>query len=168
MLITIINLLLSPFCIMLFIVFLFGKESRFLVPAGTNVYRLKPVPYIIFSVVYTIVILGITQLLISYFNPDINLWEVFVPKYYWVSILTWGVSIVTISTYFRVMENRLADLKLKLPQKRLLKVVLSPSTLTEPFLTSPSSDIALTPIAPITSREESNFLPPVLAIISTR
>lgn len=107
MLISIVNLLLSPFCIMLFIVVTFGKESRFLVSSGTNVYRLKPRPYIIFSIIYVVFILSITQLWLMHFNPEMNLWVVYIPEYYWVSSLTWIVSIATILTYIKGMEGNI-------------------------------------------------------------
>lgn len=107
MLISIINLFFSPFCILLFLLLNFGEESKFLVSAGTNVYQLKLIPYIIFSLLYVSLVLAISFIFIEFTKSTVDLWEIYVPKYYWLSGFTWLVTIFTIWSYVKGMEGNI-------------------------------------------------------------
>lgn len=107
MLITIINLLLSPFCLLLFLLLNFSPDSKHLVPAKTNVYRLKLISYIIFSLLYVSVILIASYVFIEFTNSTLHLWEIFIPRYYWVSGFAWLVTLFTVVTYVKGMEGNI-------------------------------------------------------------
>ena len=100
MLISILNLVLSPFCLLFFVFYASNKEQKYFVPDGTNVNKLKVLPYLIYGVVYVTVILFFTYLYTLFTNLGISVWEVYEPQYYWVSMITWGVTVLTLVTFF--------------------------------------------------------------------
>lgn len=107
MLISIINLIFSPFCLLFFILFAANKGETYFIPTNTNVNKLKPLPYIIFCAIYVTVILTGMYLLSLYSSETFNVWEVFVPKFYWVSVPIWIITGLTLFTYFKGMEGNI-------------------------------------------------------------
>jgi len=106
MLISIINLVFNPFCLLLFFFYGLNKESTYFVLTDkTNVTRLKPLPYIIHTVIYVTIICSATYIWSLYSYEVIDIWEVFVPKNYRVSIPIWIIIAYTIYTCFKGMEG---------------------------------------------------------------
>ncbi|CAM1351171.1 hypothetical protein [Tenacibaculum insulae] len=104
-LLAIINILLSPFSFLLFLTFSFGKETSFYIKTTTNVTKLKLVPYLCFSFTYLAMLLLLIYL--CNFYIDFNLWEMFIPKNIVISIITWGITIITLRTYLKGMEGNI-------------------------------------------------------------
>ncbi len=105
MLLSIINILLNPFSFLLFITFSFRKESSFFTKEGTNVIKLKLVPYLFFSLIYLIIVLGLAYLCSIY--VDFNIWKIFVPKNLLISAITWMITVFTLRTYLKGMEGNI-------------------------------------------------------------
>ncbi len=107
MLITLINLALSPFCLLFFVFAASGNSNRYFTPSGTNISKLKPIPYFIYLIIYLSIVLGLAHLWNLYSNNGISIWEMFIPKYYWVSISAWVVTGYTLFTYLKGMEGNI-------------------------------------------------------------
>jgi len=83
MFISIINLVFSPLCLLIFFFYGLNKESSYFVPTDkTNVTRLKPLPYIIYIVIYITIVFSATYIWSLYSYEVIDIWEEFIPKYY--------------------------------------------------------------------------------------
>ncbi|WBX73492.1 hypothetical protein PG913_11740 [Tenacibaculum pacificus] len=104
-LLSIINILLNPFSFLLFIILSSKKEAYFFTKEETNVTKLKVKPYLLFSVGYLTIILGITYL--CNFFVDFNFWEIFVPKNIFISVITWFVTGFTLRAYLKGMEGNI-------------------------------------------------------------
>lgn len=102
---SIINIIFSPFALLLFLFSFSANKDHFFVSVGTNTSRLKAVPYLVYLSVFTIIVLATTFWVAPWLL--INPANVFVPKYYWVSIPAWLVTAWTTYTYFRGMEGNI-------------------------------------------------------------
>ncbi len=107
MLVTLINLVLSPFCLLFFVFYASSNSSRYFTPSGTNVYKLKPIPYLIYTAIYLVVILGLSYLWTILSDSNESMWEIFTPRYYWVSIPVWVITGFTIRAYLNGMEGNI-------------------------------------------------------------
>ena len=106
MIISIINLIFSPIGFILFLFLGFKKESIFFEPTkSTNVVRLKPLPFTIYILIYVSAVLINTYVWSLYSDPSFDVWQVFIPKYYGVSIVIWILTAYTIYVYFKGMEG---------------------------------------------------------------
>lgn len=105
MLLTIINILLSPISFLLFITFSFGKESWFYTKQKTNIVKLKPLSFLLFYTIY-FTIIAITNYLCNQYI-DFNIWNFFTPTNLTVSVITWLITFVTLGNYFKGMEGNI-------------------------------------------------------------
>ncbi|MCX2681959.1 hypothetical protein OOZ15_18555 [Galbibacter sp. EGI 63066] len=103
--VAILNVALCPYGLLLFFVCFHG--NRFFVPTGMNTTKLKKLPYFIYIIIYTAVVLGITYAIGFFTVDDFNIWMVYQPKYYWLSFVAWGITAFTIREYFRGMEGNI-------------------------------------------------------------
>ncbi|CAM1359170.1 conserved membrane protein of unknown function [Tenacibaculum soleae] len=104
-LLAITNILFNPFSFLIFISFSFKKDSYFFTKEGTNVMKLKLVPYLLFYSIYLTAILCVTYLF-SFYN-DFNFWEVFIPKNLYISSITWLITAITLRAYLKGMEGNI-------------------------------------------------------------
>jgi hypothetical protein len=107
MILSIINLVLSPFCLIIFLIGAFDNERRFFTKVETNVYRLHWLPYAIYCLVYVGLIWGGVAGFSSLFSLDINPIDLFHPTNYWVSGGAWMVTVLTLATYSKGMEGNI-------------------------------------------------------------
>lgn len=108
MLISIINLLLSPFCLLIFLFSADNNTSLYFKKTGeTNVSKLKPIPYLVYSALFAGIILSIVYLWCYFSHTTLTVWEVFVPKNYWVTSVAWGITLITLYTYLKGMEGNI-------------------------------------------------------------
>lgn len=105
--ISIINLLLNPFGLLFFLFCVSGNNKLFYSPAGTNIVKLKIKPFVIFHSVFAALVLGLTFGFGYLFVDGFEIWEAYQPKYYWLSIIGWGVTLITLKTYFSGMEGNI-------------------------------------------------------------
>lgn len=110
MLIALLNIALNPFSLLFFI--LFGThnshEHRYFVSTGTNVSRLLLGPYLLFLLFYIgMVLLPFYGYYLIFQDSSADFWATFQPKYYWLSIIGWLASGLTISTYLKGMEGNI-------------------------------------------------------------
>ncbi|MFK7796292.1 MAG: hypothetical protein AB8E82_02485 [Aureispira sp.] len=105
--ISILNLLLNPFCLLLFLFANFGIKNQFFTKTGTNVYRLNGSPYLIYCIIY-IAVLFLGAAIVDWATPlDIDLLTVFLPNSYFFSIPVWCVTALTLIVYFNGMEGNI-------------------------------------------------------------
>ncbi len=104
MLLSLINLFLSPFCLLIFLFYSDGKQSKYYTKLETNVYKLKPMPYLFYSLIYISVIIGLLFIFKLILNCEFDVWQVFYPKNLWVTILTWFITVVALYAYSKGME----------------------------------------------------------------
>lgn len=107
MLVALLNIVLNPFCIIFFLFFWSKNESLYFETTNTNVQKLKPVPYLKYLVVFVGTILCITFLFKYFLFKDLDFWSIYLPKYYWLSIIGWVVSALTLYVYFKGMEGNI-------------------------------------------------------------
>ena len=105
-LISILNVFFSPFGVLFFFLFNLG-ESKYFEQTETNTSRLKLIPFLVHHIIFTLFILGVTYLWSIYSYDRFSVWDVFIPKYYWVSGLGWLVTIFFIKTYLEGMEGNI-------------------------------------------------------------
>lgn len=103
-LISVINVFLSPFGIIFFLLFTLG-EGKYFESAGTNTSRLKLMPFLVHHVIFTVLVLAVTYLWSTYSAVEFSVWDVFIPKYYWASGIGWLATILIIKTYLKGMEG---------------------------------------------------------------
>lgn len=107
MLIPILNLLLNPFSFILFLILSFSKEQKFYTSISTNTNRLHLMPYLVYSVLIAGSIALITYIASLVLPSDFTVWEVFRPRYLWLSAIGWGITIWTLLTYLKGMEGNI-------------------------------------------------------------
>ena len=107
MLLSFINLVLNPFCLVFFFFFATSKQSLYFENKGTNTQKLKVVPYLVYCLVFALAVLLITYLVGLLLPEGLNIWEIYQPKYYWLSIPGWLVTSLTLSAYFKGMEGNI-------------------------------------------------------------
>ncbi|MBX2843828.1 MAG: hypothetical protein KTR26_18800 [Flammeovirgaceae bacterium] len=103
--IALLNVLLNPYGLLIFLLCFSGSNKSFFTPVGTNTVKLKIIPYLIFLVVYTGLVLGITYGISQFLPADFNIWEVYQPKYLWLSLIGWMVTIIIVKSYLSGMEG---------------------------------------------------------------
>ncbi|PIB37188.1 hypothetical protein BFP72_18130 [Reichenbachiella sp. 5M10] len=103
--IALVNILLSPFGLILFFICFSGPA--YFIPDGTNTSKLKVKPYAVYMILYTVSVLGISYGAGHALSTDFDLWHAYQPKYWWLSIIGWCVTIATLKTYFSGMEGNI-------------------------------------------------------------
>ncbi|MBU2915719.1 hypothetical protein [Reichenbachiella agariperforans] len=103
--IALVNILLSPFGLILFFICFSGPS--YFTPDSTNTSKLKIQPYVIYSMVYTTAVLGISYGIGYLLLADFDVWQAYQPKYWWLSAIGWAVTLFTLRTYFRGMEGNI-------------------------------------------------------------
>lgn len=107
LLLSITNLLLSPICLLLFLIGTLGKGERFFTRIETNVYRLNFIPYLLYCAGYLVVLFS-GALIYSWINhTDIALLQFFQPSNYTISIIGWCVTGATLMVYAKGMEGNI-------------------------------------------------------------
>lgn len=105
--ISILNLLLNPFCLLLFLFANFGSKSSFFTKVSTNVYRLNGKPYLIYCMTY-ITVLFVGAVIVDWATPlNVDLMTVFLPNSYFFSIPVWCITGLTLMVYFSGMEGNI-------------------------------------------------------------
>lgn len=105
--ISILNLLLNPFCLLLFLFANFGTKNQYFTKVETNVYRLNGSPYLIYCITY-IAVLFLGAAVVDWATPlNIDLLTVFLPNSYFFSIPVWCVTAITLIAYFSGMEGNI-------------------------------------------------------------
>lgn len=107
MLLALVNVLLSPFCLLIFLFGNFGKENQFYTKVGTNVYQLNFKPYLIYCAIYTMLLFAGIVVLDVLIPIDITFQQVFEPTNYTISIIGWCVTGLTLMTYAQGMEGNI-------------------------------------------------------------
>jgi len=107
MIITIINLLLNPITFVAFFFFAGSNQALYFESKGTNTQRLKAVPFIIYCLAFVFAVLLITWAVGLLLPGELNLWEIYQPKYYWISIPGWLVTLFTLKVYLKGMEGNI-------------------------------------------------------------
>jgi len=107
MFLSIVNLILNPICFVFFFFFATSNQSLFFESKGTNTQKLKVVPYIIYCLAFAFTVLLITYVVGLLLPGGLNLWEIYQPKYYWLSIPGWLVTGFTLNAYFKGMEGNI-------------------------------------------------------------
>ncbi|MEH0152834.1 hypothetical protein V6R21_01745 [Limibacter armeniacum] len=101
------NIMLSPYGLILFLLCFSSNKDSFFEHTGVNTAQLKKKPYLIYLFVFTSMVLAISYMAGHFLAPDFDIWQIYLPKYYWLSCLSWGVTIVTTRTYFKGMEGNI-------------------------------------------------------------
>lgn len=109
MLLSVINIVLSPVNLLFFVFFASTKSNsdRYFENAGTNVSRLKIAPYLLYNLSFVASVLLITYGVVFFMADDLVFWEVYQPRYYWLSITGWIVTLLTLKVYFKGMEGNI-------------------------------------------------------------
>jgi hypothetical protein len=107
MILTIINLLLNPITFVIFFFFASPNQALYFESKGTNTQQLKAVPYIVYCLAFVFTVLITTWVIELLLPGQLNLWEIYQPKYYWLSITGWLVTLFTLKTYLKGMEGNI-------------------------------------------------------------
>ena len=100
------NVLFSPLTFLLFFITT-TPFSRFIYKPteSTNVTRLVPWTYLVFCVILFLLEIALVSIYNITAPKVVNFTDIFQPKYYWVSIISWLATAFTLRTYTKGMEG---------------------------------------------------------------
>lgn len=104
---SVVNIVLSPICFVFFLLVSYANQSIFFESKESNTQKLKIVPYLIYSLLYVLTIVLVTYGLSNIVSEQFTIEELYQPKYYWLSIIGWGITLLTIKTYLKGMEGNI-------------------------------------------------------------
>ncbi len=106
-LISITNILLSPFSFFFLLLISGATENQLYESVGINTNRLRKFPFIIFISSYLAICLSALYAYSCLAPASFEIWKVFIPRHYWLSIFCWLITILTYQTYFKGMEGNI-------------------------------------------------------------